>query len=297
MAAKDISGRSIGPNVRKPGIDLIAFCSAYIARMAGIGIAVGIAIIGLGVALGYSHGEIAVVSTLFWLFAAAVAALGSRDVAQGRAAATREQEAALATLDLIRTATDETREAVVHCAHELEQHHAHTQGELVRLQGLLDDAIAKLGAGFGALHELSLRQRGFVKPALAAASSRADGGNAARLMIDLDATAVQFDQHVRAVVTALQFQDLASQLIDSAQARIEDARRFTSAVAKAATVLDQASGGRHREGEPSLFDAGVQRRELAHRSGRESPVHATEITAGDVELFDCAAITTSECKS
>jgi len=300
MAAKDISGRSFRPAVRTPGVVLVAFFSAYIARVAGIGLAVGIAIVALGVGLGYSNGEVVGVTAVFGLFVAAVVALGSREVAQGRAAASREQEAALAALEIIRTATDDTREAVVHCAHELEQHHAHTQGELARLRGLIDDAIVKLGAGFGALHELSLRQRGFFGPALAAASVRSDGDNAARLLIHLDATAVEFDHHVRAVVTALQFQDLASQLIDSAQARIEEARRFTSAVANAAGVLEHAAGGRHsidRTYAASSLAAPGQYLVPSRRPCRESPVQATEIAAGAVDLFDGVATTTPECKS
>jgi hypothetical protein len=298
MAAKDISGRSIGPNARKPGIDLVAFCSSYIARVAVVGVAVGIPIAALGSSFGYSDVEIGAVSALFGLFAAVVAALGSSEVARGRAAAARGQDAALATLEVIRSATDETREAVVHCAHELEQHHAHTQGELARLRRLLDDAIAKLGAGFGALHELSLRQRGFVAPALAAI--RSDDGNAARLMTDLDATAVEFDRHVHAVVTALQFQDLAAQLIDSAQSRIEEARHFTSAVASAATILEQAAAARGAGGGDHIAPlpaAPLQRLAPSRRPLRDSPVHAEGIAAGDVELFDAATGTTPECKS
>jgi hypothetical protein len=115
------------------------------------------------------------------------------------------------------------REALIcisRCTRELDAHYDVARSELDRLRLLLDEAIDNLIASFAALQELSVRQRLLESPDI---ESRA----AHRRVLVADVQA-QFDRHVGDVVTTLQFQDIATQLVDRARAGVEQAQLISN---------------------------------------------------------------------
>jgi hypothetical protein len=112
---------------------------------------------------------------------------------------------------------------------------------LTQLQRLVDDAAAKLCRGFHEMQALTARH--------AALTRRCLGDRNADVHGELASITAAVEREVHAAVTALQFQDLASQIIAHAQA----------------LLLEPAS-------------------ERAAR-GRPGPVASLAMTPGDVELF------------
>lgn len=131
-------------------------------------------------------------------------------------------------------------------------------GELQQLRALLADAVEKLLATFGSLQQLAEEQRRI-----------ASGPGASAAAGEL---AAQVDRDIRAAVTALQFQDMATQLLDHTARRI--------AVADAVIWSLVASGA-----EPASPDPLYAALEALADAGKASPVCQREIVSGTVELF------------
>ena len=134
-------------------------------------------------------------------------------------------------------------------ATDLQDHLLVTSNDLERLQGLLSEACDLLGAHFhGANHEL----RGFLH-----GESAADPDSAAPLHRAV--------QHLSGAITALQFQDMAAQLVTHTTRRLRNcADRLASQ-----TMGDDEDG-------PAFIEAGPD---------RPNPVTQDEMDAGSVELF------------
>ena len=112
-------------------------------------------------------------------------------------------------LELGQLLTDVSAEGIAH----LEE----VQADLAQTRLLLGEAIARLSSGFGALHAAVSVQRVAAEQLQRQAEGAGGGGDGEE---QLRAAAAAIDTHVQAMVTALQFEDMTSQLIAQAGRRI-----------------------------------------------------------------------------
>jgi hypothetical protein len=108
-------------------------------------------------------------------------------------------------LELGQLLTDVSAEGIAH----LEE----VQADLAQTRLLLGEATARLSGGFGALHAAVSIQRA----AAGQLQQQAAGADAGQ---QLRAATAAIETHVQAMVTALQFEDMTSQLIAQAGRRI-----------------------------------------------------------------------------
>ncbi|MCB1959169.1 MAG: hypothetical protein KDE68_01380 [Rhodocyclaceae bacterium] len=168
-------------------------------------------------------------------------------------------------------AADERRDdflaAVEQCVGEFDRQFLAIDAECERVDKVLADAIEQLSASFHALH--------------ARAAQSHDGTDG-----DLSATAGEMDAELRQAVTALQFQDMASQLIGHVGHRLGGMR---AALAELGAVMQSAPQAR----DEAAFDAlSAQARQVCQSlhalsaMGASNPVkHANNVASGAVELF------------
>jgi hypothetical protein len=185
-----------------------------------------------------------------------------------------------------REAVVAAREAIAGGTRGLSDQHDDVDEALSRLQHLLDDAISRLLTSFRLLHELNARQR-----ACAAAASDDAGlrtGEPCGTRGRLEADAAEFDRHAATVVTALQFQDMASQLVGEARQRLDHMKRLSNSIATAAALLEDAPAA----DDPAAAATAIARvrlqvddllRDVGKRS--RGSVRASDVQAGEVELF------------
>lgn len=138
-------------------------------------------------------------------------------------------------------------------ARYLEIHDAQARSarqDLDRLRGLIDDAAARLLTSFGAIEAFSRSRR----------EAAPEG---------VDVSAQDIDRAVNGVVSAMQFQDMATQLVGHAAQRIALLERISESL------------GRLPEVSVEELTAAV----AATTCGRRSPVEQACMTGGSVELF------------
>lgn len=140
--------------------------------------------------------------------------------------------------------------------------------DLAQLDGLLADAAARLAASFERLSALASRccTDAYIEPRPAANDAPQDAPAPAAARPASDEAASAFSE----AVTALQFQDIASQLVGHAAARLEALERIASELAR----LGDAS--------PEALSRTLA---AAHGDLRASPVGQRRLSEGAVELF------------
>lgn len=144
-------------------------------------------------------------------------------------------------------------EEQVFIARYLEMHHTqaeHARGELDRLRGLIDDAYERLMSSFGAIGALT--ERSLDKQA------------------DADEVREDMDHAVGNAISALQFQDMANQLVGHAAKRIASLERLTDTLRR----LPDASVDELAQ---AVADAGCER--------NFGPVEQESMASGSTELF------------
>ncbi len=171
-------------------------------------------------------------------------------------------------LELGQLLTDVSAEGIAH----LEE----VQADLAQTRLLLGEAIARLSSGFGALHAAVSVQR-VAAEQLQRQAEGAGGGDGEE---QLRAAAAAIDTHVQAMVTALQFEDMTSQLIAQA------GRRIAGLLGILAGVGDGAQG--LASGDLTRLDAlrtamAAQSRELDGLLARS--VDQRHMESGDITLF------------
>lgn len=139
------------------------------------------------------------------------------------------------------------------------------RSELNRLKGLIDDAGARLISSFGAIHALSVRNRELVRRA-ACAPAIVNGAE----QRELDAVSEDIKREMENAVSALQFQDMATQLVGHAVDRI--------------TMLERMSEPLRRIPDATMDDLLSV---IAASSGavRASAVGQASMAGGSVDLF------------
>jgi len=170
-------------------------------------------------------------------------------------------------LELGRLLNDVSAEGIAH----LEE----VQADLAQTRLLLGEAIVRLSDGFGGLHAAVLAQRA----AAAQLQSQQTLGTGDE-QEQLRTAAAAIDTHVQAMVTALQFEDMTSQLIDQA------GRRIAGLLGILAGVGDSAQG--MAIGDLNRLDTlraamSAQSRELDGLLGRS--VDQRHLESGDITLF------------
>ncbi|MET0964216.1 MAG: chemotaxis protein [Noviherbaspirillum sp.] len=170
-------------------------------------------------------------------------------------------------LDLGRLLSDVSAEGIAH----LEA----VQADLAQTRLLLAEAISRLSGGFGALHAAVSAQR-----MAAEELQRQPDSNSAAGQETLRQAAAAIDVQVQAMVTALQFEDMTSQLIAQAGRRIAGLLGILAGVGDGAQSL--ASGG------PDQLDAlraamAAQSRELDGLLARS--VEQKHLESGEITLF------------
>jgi hypothetical protein len=168
-------------------------------------------------------------------------------------------------LELGRLLTDLSAEGIAH----LEE----VQADLAQTRLLLGEAIARLSEGFGALHAAVSIQRAAAEQLQQAAG--AGGGE-----MQLREAAAAIDTQVQAMVTALQFEDMTSQLITHAGRRIAGLQGILAGVGDGAQGL---AAGDLAQLETLRAAMAAQSRELDGSLARS--VDQRHLESGDITLF------------
>lgn len=169
-------------------------------------------------------------------------------------------------LELGQLLTDVSAKGIAH----LEE----VQADLAQTRLLLAEAIARLSDGFGGLHAAVSVQRRAAEQLQEQAASGGDGQE------QLRAAAAAIDTHVQAMVTALQFEDMTSQLIAQAGRRVAGLLGILAGVGDGAQGL--ASGDLTRLDTLRAAMA-AQSRELDGLLARS--VDQRHLESGDITLF------------
>jgi methyl-accepting chemotaxis protein len=124
----------------------------------------------------------------------------------------------------------QSKESVANCASELDYQYNHSRDELVRMKGLLADAITKLLGSFSSLTELATRQKDLSVTIVQGAAS---GGS----------EQVSVDKFITDTTSVLQaFVDSATQNSQHATLLVEKMDRINSAVSAVVKVLEEIEG-------------------------------------------------------
>jgi methyl-accepting chemotaxis protein len=124
----------------------------------------------------------------------------------------------------------QSKESVANCASELDYQYNHSRDELVRMKGLLADAIGKLLGSFTSLNDLATRQKELAVTIVQGAS----GGGAEQMTID------RFIAETTAVLQA--FVDSATQNSQHATLVVEKMDKINGAVSAVVKVLEEIEG-------------------------------------------------------
>ena len=172
-------------------------------------------------------------------------------------------------LELGRLLDDVSAEGIAH----LEE----VQADLAQTRLLLGEAIVRLSDGFGGLHAAVLAQRAAaaqLQQPLGTGKGADDGQE------QLRAATAAIDIHVQAMATALQFEDMTSQLIAQAGRRIAGLLGILAGVGDGAQ--DLATGDLTRL-DTLRATMSERSRELDGRLGRS--VDQRHLESGDITLF------------
>jgi hypothetical protein len=174
-------------------------------------------------------------------------------------------------------------------AHGAEAHRV--RGQLEQLRILLGDAAGRLGASFAAMHALAARQREIARAIASAGGIRvraqaaanddtgaqsdvrpepAAGPEAEAVADELGAVTRELQRTVHEAVTALQFQDIAAQLLGYTAERVD--------------ALDRMAGKLERLPNASADELG-KALASAQSGRRDNPVSQAQMAHGTVELF------------
>jgi hypothetical protein len=173
-------------------------------------------------------------------------------------------------LELGQLLTDVSAEGIAH----LEE----VQADLAQTRLLLAEAIGRLSDGFGALHAAVSVQRAAAEQLQQQQSDSGGGGDDGQAQLRDAAAAI--DIQVQAMVTALQFEDMTSQLIAQAGRRIAGLQGILAGVGDGAQGL---ATGDLTQLESLRAAMAAQSRELDGLLARS--VDQRHLESGDITLF------------
>lgn len=159
-----------------------------------------------------------------------------------------------------------------------DQHLAEVERDLLQMNVLLDEAIRKLYASFMAIHQAVDQQQD------ALTGLQGDSLSVPEYAARVDGLRGEINQHIGAVVTALQFQDMTTQLIGRMGTHLAGLRDVFGA-------LDTEDASRSGYGDDALLamlnhiNERVDERVSGLAGGVRSTVKQRHMESGDVELF------------
>ena len=159
-----------------------------------------------------------------------------------------------------------------------DQHLAEVERDLLQMDVLLDEAIKKLGASFMAIHHtIGLQQE-------ALDTFLANGMQSSEYAVRFEALRGEVNQHVGAVVTSLQFQDMTSQLIGRMVQHLAGLRDVFAALDTNGEALPESGDADFLATLSRISDqVGARCSELS--GGVRSTVNQRHMESGDIELF------------
>ncbi|MEW5967801.1 MAG: chemotaxis protein [Pseudomonadota bacterium] len=158
-----------------------------------------------------------------------------------------------------------------------DRHLVELEQDLVQMNALLDEAIAKLVASFMALHQAVERQQ-------TAFDSLAGSDPSPETAAQLDALRAEIAGHIGAAVTGLQFQDMTSQLVGRMTRHLEGLRAVFGALE--VCPIEAPNGGTEAALAVvnDISDSVMAR--FAELDGvARSTVNQRHMESGDIELF------------
>jgi len=159
------------------------------------------------------------------------------------------------------------------------QHLLEVEADLLQTTLLLSEAIEKLGASFMAVHETVARQQQVLDTLMAAHQFGKEE------LEQLEACEQKIGDEVSAAVTALQFQDLTSQLIARTIKRVNGLKGLLQELAAHGDEMEPSR--EHEEISKFIEEMSHSLHVGSHAlSGRVlRSVNQQDMTTGDVELF------------
>lgn len=158
-------------------------------------------------------------------------------------------------------------------------HLSEIDADLQQTTDLLREAIDKLGKGFIGIHDAVAAQQ-------AALASVPDGAPiGAALRSEIARLQQVTDTHVNAAVTALQFQDMTSQLIGRALGHVVGLRAVLDALGARGTTLTAASPDSAALALIASVNLALDDASVRQRSAPRKAVAQTHMDSGDIELF------------
>lgn len=159
-----------------------------------------------------------------------------------------------------------------------DQHLAEVEQDLLQMNVLLDEAIKKLYASFMAIHQAVDRQQDALN------TLQGDGMSVPEFAARFDALRGEVNQHIGAVVTGLQFQDMTTQLIGRMARHLAGLRDVIGA-------LDTQDAAQAEPGDDALLamlshiNDRVDESVSGLAGGVRSTVNQRHMESGDIELF------------
>lgn len=159
------------------------------------------------------------------------------------------------------------------------QHLAEVQTDLQQTGFLLAEAIDKLGKSFVGMHAAVAAQQAIVD-GLQAGTQASPAQHARLVALQQEATV-----HVNAAITALQFQDMTSQLIGRIVGHVDSLHETLAEVGTAGATLTQASDDAGALTVLASVNRSLDERgSMLDRVARKA-VAQTHMDSGDIELF------------
>jgi phage-related minor tail protein len=159
------------------------------------------------------------------------------------------------------------------------EHLGEVHTDLIQTNLLLSEAIEKLGKSFEGMHASMLMQQSLI------------GGlqHAGALTPEVQATLIHLqretDRNVSSTVTALQFQDMTSQLIGRAVRHIKNMSEVLEGIGAAAANLPTNSADAATLAMLSTINQTLDEKSTALKQVSRKAVAQTHMESGDIELF------------
>ena len=158
-------------------------------------------------------------------------------------------------------------------------HLSEVDADLRQTNDLLVQAIGKLGKGFIGIHESVAAQQ-------AAIASVQDGATMTpQVRAEIARLQRITDAHINTAVTALQFQDMTSQLLGRVAGHVEGLREVLNAVGEHGAALDTDASDPAALAALDSVNIALAEKSIQQDAVARKAVAQTHMESGDIELF------------
>lgn len=159
------------------------------------------------------------------------------------------------------------------------QHLTEIETDLLQTNLLLEEAIAKLGASFMAVHGAVAVQQEMVDAMIAAGSVSKESADGIRAM------SAEIGRHVNDAVTGLQFQDMTRQLIERVLKRVIGLRAMMGTLGSSAQGLPEEGGNEQMSAVLRSINKQMLMQNQELTDALWKTVRQKHMDSGDIELF------------